>query len=118
MPPSEVPHVAVRTVPRPSPEPEDGIPDRAAGTKQGRPRLAVALVAIVLMSELAPMELTLVYPSLRHMVVDFRTPHIGWVLTIVSLSAVVTIPLIGKLADAYGKRRALLALGAVFAVDR
>ncbi|MFF7244570.1 hypothetical protein ACFZBU_11820 [Embleya sp. NPDC008237] len=74
-------------------------------------RLAVALTAIVLTSELTPMELTLVYPSLRCMAADFPTPHIAWVLTIVSLSAVVSIPLTGKLADTYGKRRALLGLG-------
>ncbi|MFI6059723.1 MFS transporter [Streptomyces sp. NPDC051286] len=108
--------MAVDKVPRPAGEPERPFPAPVGPVAHtSRARLAIALTAIVLMSELAPMELTLVYPSLRSIALEFHTPHTAWVLVIVGLTAVVTIPLLGKLADTYGKRLVLLALGGLFA---
>ncbi|KXF54096.1 hypothetical protein AXA44_42165 [Rhodococcus sp. SC4] len=93
--------------PRPSDEPPLG--------RRQRWRYGAALALIVLISELAPMEITLVYPAIPHMTGDFRTLHLGWVLTMVSLVAVVSLPLVGKLADAFGKKRVMLILAVLFA---
>ncbi|WP_331766020.1 hypothetical protein [Embleya sp. NBC_00896] len=71
--------MALSASPTSAPEPEGDVPVGPAqpAPSYGRARLAAALAAIVLMSELAPMELTLVYPSLRYMTADFHTPHIA-----------------------------------------
>lgn len=100
------------TTNKPAPEPGDEPPlDRVQ-----RWRYGAALALIVLISELAPMEITLVYPAIPHMSQDFRTLHLGWVLTMVSLVAVISLPLVGKLADTYGKKRVMLILTVLFSI--
>ncbi|MFE3759103.1 MFS transporter [Nocardia tengchongensis] len=94
-----------------SPAPQSG--DDPPSRRQRR-RYGAALALIVLMSELAPMEIMLVYPAIPHMSSNFRTLHLGWVLTMVSLAAVVSLPLVGKLADAFGKKRVMLSLAVLF----
>ncbi|WP_280417730.1 MFS transporter [Nocardia carnea] len=74
------------------------------------------LVATILLFEIAPLELSMVYPSLRYMAGEFRTPNIGWVLTIVSLVGMVCQPVLGKLGDIYGKKRVLMCIAGMFAV--
>ncbi|WP_327138914.1 MFS transporter [Nocardia sp. NBC_01327] len=94
----------------PSPQSSDDPPGR-----RQRFRYGAALALIVLISELAPMEITLVYPAIPHMTANFRTPQLGWVLTMVSLVAVVSLPLVGKLADTFGKKRVMITLAVLFA---
>ncbi|MFG1784080.1 MFS transporter [Rhodococcus oryzae] len=100
------------TTNRPPPQPGEDPPL----SRRQRWRYGAALALIVLLSELAPMEITLVYPAIPHMTQDFRTLHLGWVLTMVSLVAVISLPLVGKLADTYGKKRVMLILAVLFSI--
>ncbi len=66
------------------------------------------LLLLVLLSEEAAYAFSLVTPALPHMAQQFETTQIGWMFTAFQLAGMCTAPLIGKLADAYGKRRFLL----------
>ncbi|WP_436771025.1 MFS transporter [Yinghuangia sp. YIM S09857] len=79
-------------------------------------RSVLVLAPIMLLSMVAALELTMVYPAIRHMIPVFRTADVAWALTIVSLVGVATEPLTGRLADMYGKKRVLLGLVVLFAV--
>lgn len=74
------------------------------------------LVPLILLTEVVALELSLVYPALRHMAAEFRTPSIGWTLTVVSLVGVVAQPLLGKVADGYGKKRVIVCAAGAFAI--
>ncbi|MFI5663577.1 MFS transporter [Streptomyces sp. NPDC051684] len=72
------------------------------------------LVPLILLTEVVALELSLVYPALPHMAEEFGTPSIGWALTVVSLVGVVAQPLLGKVADAIGKKRVIVLAAAAF----
>ncbi|WP_161987370.1 MFS transporter [Prescottella subtropica] len=74
------------------------------------------IVLIALMTEIVAFEFTLVSPGLTDMAVDFRTTNITLVMTIPLLVGGVVVPIIGKLADVYGKKKILLAAGVTFLV--
>ncbi|WP_024793970.1 MFS transporter [Tomitella biformata] len=84
-------------------------------TQTTRHYIAV-LASIVLLFEIAPLEFSMIYPSLRYMSAEFPTPHIGWVLTTVSLTGIIAMPIIGKLGDIYGKKRMLMCVAGLFAL--
>lgn len=77
-------------------------------------RLAAVLALIILFSEIATFEILMVYPALPHMAPVFQTLSITWVAAIVTLTGAATLPLSGKAADKYGKKRIILILGMVF----
>lgn len=79
-------------------------------------RSMLVLAPIMLLTMVAALELSMVYPAIRHMIPVFRTTDVAWALTIVSLVGVATEPLTGRLADMYGKKRVLLALVGLFAI--
>ncbi|MDJ1136633.1 MFS transporter [Streptomyces iconiensis] len=106
------------------PEPEPGRelgrdpgldPEREEG-RYSRARLVATLVVLVLFTETAPLELSLVYPAVRSMASEFGPDHVDKAVTAVNLAAVVSIPLVGRLADLYGKKRMMLCCGGLFAV--
>ncbi|MFE5113985.1 MFS transporter [Streptomyces sp. NPDC056663] len=74
------------------------------------------LVALVLLTETAPLELSLVYPAAHSLAQSFGSAGADAVTGAASLAAVVCIPLLGRIADVVGKKRVLLGSGAVFAV--
>jgi MFS family permease len=74
----------------------------------------VRLVPLVLLTEIAALEITLIYPALQAMQSEFRTPSIGWTLTVTSLTGVVAQPMLGKVADVIGKRRMILCASVAF----
>ncbi|MGW7082972.1 MFS transporter [Streptomyces sp. NPDC054871] len=76
---------------------------------------ALLLVPLVLLTEVTALELTLIYPVLLLMSDAFDTPSIGWTLTVVSLTGVVAQPLLGRVADAIGKKRMILYAAGCFA---
>lgn len=80
------------------------------------PRPVVILTAVLLLSLVIPLELTLVYPAVRYMVPVFHTASLSWVLTIVSLTGVVCESPVGKLADLHGKKKTVLVVSALFAL--
>lgn len=78
--------------------------------------LVLRVIPLVLLTEVATLEVSLVFPALPKIVAEFRTPSIGWVLTVVTLVGVVAQPLLGKVADAIGKKRMILYAAGVFCV--
>jgi MFS family permease len=74
------------------------------------------LAVLVLLTETAPLELSLVYPAAHSLAQSFGSAGADAVTGAVSLAAVVCIPLLGRIADVAGKKRVLLGSGAVFAV--
>ncbi|MFC5950471.1 MFS transporter [Pseudonocardia lutea] len=66
------------------------------------------LLVLVLLSEEVAYAFNLVTPALPGMAEAFQTTQIGWVSTAFSLAGAITAPLVGKLADMYGKKRWLL----------
>ncbi|MBM4569073.1 MFS transporter [Rhodococcus hoagii] len=74
------------------------------------------IVLIALMTEIVAFEFTLVSPGLTDMAIDFGTTKITLVMTIPLLVGGVVVPIIGKLADVYGKKKVLLSAGATFLI--
>ena len=96
----------------------DPNPGPAISPLEGRSTASyiLLLAPLVLLSEIVGMELTLVYPALPQLAAEFRTPAVGWALTVVSLVGVVAQPLLGKVADAIGKKRVIVLAAGTFAV--
>lgn len=85
-------------------------------TTVSRGRAIAVLVLVILLSEAGTFEITMVYPALPDMAAGFKTLHIAWAASIVTLAGATVMPLVGKAADNWGKKRAILSLGAVFVV--
>lgn len=98
------------TRPTPLPPQQRRAPERSTKYYVG------LLISIVLLFEVAPLEYSMVYPSLRYMAAEFNTPDIGWVVTILGLVGVVSLPIIGKLGDIYGKKRMLMVVAGIFSI--
>ncbi|MEW2352634.1 MFS transporter [Spirillospora sp. NPDC029432] len=77
-------------------------------------RLFAALALIILFSEIATFEILMVLPAIPHIAADFQTTQTAWVVGILTLSGAAVMPLIGKAADRYGKKRIILLLGGAF----
>ncbi|OEV04578.1 MFS transporter [Streptomyces oceani] len=89
--------------------------DPAHGTVPKR-RLFGVLALIILFSEIATFEVLMVYPALPSMAREFETVHIAWVASILTLAGATVMPLVGKAADKWGKKRIIVLLGLVFIV--
>ncbi|MGW2824262.1 MFS transporter [Streptomyces sp. NPDC001443] len=72
------------------------------------PRLVVSTIAMVLVVELVALSYTMTATGLPQVARHFHTDQGGWLLTCYMLTGAVVSPLVGKLADLRGKRRALL----------
>ncbi|NLU84268.1 MFS transporter [Rhodococcus sp. HNM0569] len=98
---------------------------RAATTATGSPtpapeddagwslRLAASLLSIVLLLELLAVSYMMISTALPSIATHFQTTQGAWLLTAFLLVGAMAAPLIGKLADMYGKRRMLLACVAI-----
>ncbi|MFZ3566754.1 MFS transporter [Streptomyces sp. BH097] len=90
----------------------DNVTPRPAVVSKGR---AVAvLVLVILLSEAATFEITMVYPAMPDLAREFKTLNIAWAASIVTLAGATVMPLVGKAADKWGKKRVILLLGLVF----
>ncbi|MBU2697945.1 MFS transporter [Pimelobacter sp. 30-1] len=74
------------------------------------PRLAAVLTVLVLASEIIPVSAVLSGTALPAISTRFATTQASWAMTIAFLTAAVAMPLVGKLADMYGKKRVLLGV--------
>ncbi|MDQ8706132.1 MFS transporter [Streptomyces sp. LHD-70] len=74
------------------------------------------LVVLVLLTETAPLEISLVYPAVPSLTAEFGAAAADVVVAAVSLSAAVSIPLTGRLADRLGIKSVMLACSGAFAV--
>ncbi|MGW0180928.1 MFS transporter [Nocardia sp. NPDC003345] len=79
------------------------------------PRLIFSLASIVLLLEMLAVSYMMISTALPSIAAHYRTTQGAWLLTSFLLVGAVTAPLIGKLADMYGKRKALLGCVAVAA---
>lgn len=75
---------------------------------QWTPRLIAILVVLILVSEIIPVSSVLAGTALRAITAEFETTQAGWTMTIAFLTASIGMPLVGKLADMYGKKRLLM----------
>ncbi|MFF2732431.1 MFS transporter [Streptomyces sp. NPDC058008] len=90
----------------------DNVTPPPAVISKGR---AVAVLALViLLSEAGTFEITMVYPALPDIAAEFRTLNTAWVASIITLAGATVMPLVGKAADKWGKKRIILLLGLVF----
>ncbi|NUS90859.1 MAG: MFS transporter [Nocardia sp.] len=80
------------------------------------PRLIFSLAAIVLLLEMLAVSYMMISTALPSIAAHYQTTQGAWLLTSFLLVGAVTAPLIGKLADMYGKRSALLGCVAVATV--
>ncbi|WP_407671211.1 MFS transporter [Nocardia stercoris] len=87
----------------------------AAG-QRWTPRLILSLASIVLVLEMLAISYMMISMALPSIVVHYRTTQGAWLLSAFLLVGAMTAPLIGKLADLYGKRKLLLACIAVAAI--
>ena len=81
-------------------------------------RLVVILVALVLYSEIAPMQLGMVSIIVPKIAASFPGAGAGvtWSVTIVGVAAGASLALIGKLGDLIGKKRVAVICGVLFLV--
>lgn len=85
--------------------------DSAAATPDERgwsPSLIFSLVSIVLVLELLSVSYMMISMALPAIAAHFHTAQGAWLLTAFLLVGAVTAPLVGKLADMFGKRRLLV----------
>lgn len=74
------------------------------------------VVAIALVTENANFEFTLVGVGLKNIAAEFHTTHVALVMTVVFVASLVFLPICGKLADIYGKKKILVAAATLFAI--
>src|SRR6478752_7388596 len=74
---------------------------------------AIVLLVLVGHSEAVALSYNLVSPALTGIATNFATTQVGWVFTALSLTGAVLTPLISKLADIYGKKKAIIAVTAI-----
>lgn len=72
------------------------------------PNLVAILVVLILVSEIIPVSSVLAGTALPAIAAEFATTQAGWTMTIAFLTASIAMPLVGKLADMYGKKRLLM----------
>jgi len=114
----------VDTTPPPEPDPDVGTtttePAEAAdsGRLEGasKARIFTVLAVIVLFSEVVPLQYTMIGTAVQKIGGDFPTAgnNIGWMIIILGLVGGATTPIIGKLADLFGKRLILLCCSVSF----
>jgi MFS family permease len=79
-----------------------------------RYRLLIVLAVVILFSETATFEILMVMPALPDMAAHFRTTGTAWVVGVLTLAGATAMPMIGKAADRWGKKRVIVLLGCVF----
>ncbi|WP_182348381.1 MFS transporter [Tomitella gaofuii] len=80
------------------------------------PRLVFSLVSIVLTLELLSVSYAMISMALPDIVEHYQTAQGAWLVSSFLLLGAVVSPLVGKLADVYGKRRLLLLCLVISAV--
>ncbi|MFC4374338.1 MFS transporter [Nocardia halotolerans] len=80
----------------------------SAAQPRWTPRLIFSLASIVLLLEMLAVSYMMISTALPSIAAHYQTTQGAWLLTSFLLVGAVTAPLIGKLADMYGKRKALL----------
>lgn len=92
--------------------------DEGRLVRASRGRLIAILLVIVLLCEIVSFQYSVIGISVREIAPSFPQAgnNVGWIMTMIGLVGGATIALFGKMADLWGKKRMLLALGAAFVV--
>ncbi|MEU2257660.1 MFS transporter [Nocardia xishanensis] len=92
-------------------------PDTGRLDEASRFRIFTVLAIIVLYTEVAPIQFTMVSAALQKIAPSFPAagPNITWSLIVFGLIGASASPVIGKLSDIWGKKRVFLICGLVFA---
>lgn len=85
------------------------VPDASGSAQRWTPRLIFSLASIVLLLEMLAVSYMMISMALPAISGHYQTTQGAWLLTSFLLVGAVTAPLIGKLADMYGKRKLLIA---------
>ncbi|MFE3545300.1 MFS transporter [Nocardia sp. NPDC059177] len=108
------------TIPQDPPTPDRTDPDNDTGRLDGasRARIFAVLAVIVLFTEIAPMQYTIVSAALQKIAPTF--PGVGadinWAIIVFGLIGAAASPLIGKMSDVWGKKRMFLICGVLFVI--
>ena len=87
------------------------------GARFAPDRVRAVTFALVLVTALASLESTVVSTAMPTIIGELRgLPVYSWVFSAYLLSATVTMPIYGRLADLYGRRRILLIAISLFVV--
>ncbi|MEV7976803.1 MFS transporter [Streptomyces sp. NPDC086519] len=78
------------------------------GTAEWTPRLVLSLVSLVCLVESAAFANVSTATAIPKIINHFHTTQGGWLVTVTLLAGAASAPLLGKLADLYGKRRMIL----------
>ena len=71
------------------------------------------LAVLLLLTEQSALGFSLFAPTLPQVAAEFQTTQVVWVMTAFTLSGAVASPIIGKLADRYGKKKMLVLTAAI-----
>ncbi|WP_081182937.1 MFS transporter [Prescottella equi] len=74
------------------------------------------LLILLLLTEQSALGFSLFAPTLPKVAAEFQTTQVVWVMTAFTLSGAVASPIIGKLADLYGKKKMLVVTAAIGAL--
>ena len=99
-----------RTPPRADAEPAGGIPvatpARPWGETLGRRRIVLVLLSVNLSMLLGALDQTVVGTAMPRVIADLNgLQHYAWVATAYMLASTISMPIWGKLSDAYGRKR-------------
>ncbi|MEU9021251.1 MFS transporter [Actinomadura sp. NPDC048394] len=90
----------------------------ATGRLDGASRVRIfsVLAVIVLFTEVAPLQYTMISAALRQIAPAFPTvgANLNWAIIIFGLIGAAASPLIGKMSDIWGKKRMFLVCGMLF----
>lgn len=107
-----------------STHPPTALEEEASGDDTGRLdgasklRIFSVLAVIVLFTEVAPLQYTIIAAALQKISPSFpgAGANISWMMIIFGLVGAASSPLIGKMSDLWGKKRMLLTCGLFFVV--
>lgn len=85
-------------------------------TERSSAYYAMIVLVIALVVGNANFEFTLIGGAFTNIAVTFHTTQVLLVMTVVFVASLVFLPICGKLADIYGKKRMLLVVSVLFAI--
>src|SRR5438477_2658551 len=109
----ETQSAALSPVPVPSPPP----PEQGVAAAVPKPDRRYVTAALMLVMVLASMEATITSTAMPTIIGDLHgLEHYAWVASVFLLACTVSMPLYGRLADALGRKRVVLAAIVLFLV--